>query len=740
MSCSDKNESNSDTTINTKAIDHSGTANMLDSMRRVFTTAEYNKQSFESDKALAIMIKKINSNQIKPELQNYIDFALLQLQAGELEESIKTFNQIFTFSASLQEVNDNTRDLYEMYAIAHLRLGEVTNCVKNHNPESCLFPIKGEAIHIEKSGSIKAIEIYKKILSKYPDDYQSRWLLNIAYMTIDEYPNGVPRSYLISPQKLKSEHNWNIKPFVNKASEAGIDVNDLSGASIFDDFDNDGDPDLLCSSWSLDDQLRYFENVNGRMIDKTDQAKIVGLYGGLNMKQADYNNDGYLDVFVIRGAWRRDVSVGIYPNSLLRNNGDGTFTDVTIETGLYHIGASQAATWVDVNNDGLIDLFVANESIPNKMSEWKKCNLYINENGQHFKDQATKYNVDALGYFKGVTASDYDNDGDMDIYVTNLIGDNKFFHNLLIEKGILSFEDRAQQTSTSKPERSFPCWFFDYNNDGYDDLYVSAYDDFLGVGQSAAVAKSYLGVPFSSEVPRLYLNNKDKSFSNKTSEANLDLPLHTMGCNYGDLNNDGYDDIYLGTGAPDYRTIVPNRLFYNHKGLKFDDVTFEANVGTLQKGHGVSLVDVDLDGDLDIYTVLGGAYTGDYFHNALYLNQGNENTWLKIKLIGTLTNRAAIGSKVRIEYETQDGQLKTIYKTVGSGSSFGANELQISVGLNNAVAIKSLDVKWANGKNEFISYGHFPIERLLIIKEGDNMVDTVLLSPQYLVNVPHQHH
>ncbi|HAW04495.1 MAG TPA: hypothetical protein DCW83_07390, partial [Saprospirales bacterium] len=106
---------------------------MVDSMKIIYNSAVFNKQSFESDKALAIMVEKVNSNQIKPELQNFIDFALLQLQAGKLEESIATFNQIFGFSKSLKEINNNNKDLYEMYAITHLRLGEVTNCVVNHN-------------------------------------------------------------------------------------------------------------------------------------------------------------------------------------------------------------------------------------------------------------------------------------------------------------------------------------------------------------------------------------------------------------------------------------------------------------------------------------------------------------------------------------------------------------------------------------------------------------------------------
>ena len=248
-----------------------------------------------------------------------------------------------------------------------------------------------------------------------------------------------------------------------------------------------------------------------------------------------------------------------------------------------------------------------------------------------------------------------------------------------------------------------------------------------------------MGIPFDSEIPRLYLNNRDNTFSNKTIEAKLNLPLHTMGCNYGDLNNDGYDDFYLGTGAPDFRTVVPNRLFINNNGNNFEDATFDANVGSIQKGHGVSLVDVDRDGDLDIYTVLGGAYSGDFFHNALYLNPGNKNSWIKIKLVGTTTNKSAIGSKVRIKYLTKYGSQHTVYKTVGSGSSFGANELQISAGLNDATEVLSIEVRWANGNTEYINYGSVPIKKLIVITEGDKSPEVKSVAPQTLIESGHHH-
>ena len=201
-------------------------------------------------------------------------------------------------------------------AISYLRLGEQENCISQHTSESCLLPIKGAGIHQIRRGSEGAIKLYTEILETDPRDISSRWLLNIAYMTLGQYPEQVPQKWLVPPEVFESEYD--IKRFYDVAPRLGIAVHGLSGGCVMDDFDGDGYLDLMASSWGDRDQLRFFRNNgDGSFTDRTMAAGLKGIAGGLNLCHADYNNDGHADVLVLRGAWRQWD--GLIPNSLLRN-------------------------------------------------------------------------------------------------------------------------------------------------------------------------------------------------------------------------------------------------------------------------------------------------------------------------------------------------------------------------------------------------------------------------------------
>ncbi len=184
-----------------------------------------------------------------------------------------------------------------------------------------------------------------------------------------------------------------------------------------------------------------------------------------------------------------------------------------------------------------------------------------------------------------------------------------------------------------------------------------------------------------------------------------------MGSNFGDLDNDGWLDFYLGTGAPDFSTVVPNRMFRNVNGTHFEEVTSAGNFGHIQKGHGVAFGDIDHDGDQDLYAVLGGAYEGDVFTNILYENPGFENNWITIELQGKESNHSAIGS--RIEIELDNG--RKIYRTVSSGGSFGASTLQQEIGLGSTQLIEKMSVHWINGKVTIQQ--KIPVNQKLVIQE-----------------------
>jgi hypothetical protein len=274
------------------------------------------------------------------------------------------------------------------------------------------------------------------------------------------------------------------------------------------------------------------------------------------------------------------------------------------------------------------------------------------------------------------------------------------------------FRDVTEAAGVAEPIQSFPTWFFDYDNDGWLDLFVSGYR--AGTGD---VAREYLGLAHQSEVPRLYRNNRDGTFANVTAAARVDRIMYTMGSNYGDLDNDGFQDFYVGTGDPDFRAVMPNRMFRNAGGQFFQDVTTSGGFGHIQKGHGVAFGDIDNDGDQDLYMVVGGAYPGDAFQNALFLNPGHRNAWLTIQLEGVQSNRAGIGARVTVTVETPNGE-REIHNVVSTGGSFGASSLQQEIGLGDATVVREIVVHWpTSGTTD--RFSGIPINRAIRVREGD---------------------
>ena len=597
-------------------------------------------------------------------------------------------------------------------ALCWLRIGEMANCMANHNPESCLAPIQGGGIHRLQDGSRNAIRILTDLLRQEPANLTARWLLNIASMTVGDYPGKVPAQWLVPPSAFASQYD--IKRFPDVAGSLGLDPMKLSGGSILEDFDGDGNLDVMCSSIGFQDQLRLFHNNgDGSFTDRTVEAGLVGECGGLNIIQTDYNNDGLPDVLVLRGGWLG--AGGRFPKSLLRNNGDGTFEDVTESAGLLSFKPSQTAVWFDYDNDGWLDLFLGNESSGERSD---RCELFHNNRDGTFTECAVDCGVDFVGYVKGVCSADFNHDGRPDLFLSVLGGPNVLYRNdgpvatNSNGKAVWKFTNVARQAGVTEPIYSFPCWFFDYDNDGWDDLYVGGYHT-KNVGDICA---DYLGLPTDAERPRLYQNNHDGTFKDVTRATGLYHVLHAMGANFGDLDNDGFLDIYLGTGDPDYAMIIPNRMFRNDGGKRFQDVTTSGGFGNLQKGHGISFGDIDNDGDQDVYENMGGFWSGDRYRNVLYENPGHGNHWITLKLEGVQSNRAAIGARIRVVVNSASGQ-HNYYKTVGTGGSFGASPLRQEIGLGQAQSIARIEVFWPRtGKTQILT--DLPMDHFYRVKEG----------------------
>lgn len=642
------------------------------------------------------------------------------LAAGETELAIEKLESILN---SLEENKYNRPLLFtyyaektaDMLALAYLRLGEQQNCIIKHTSDSCLFPIRDQGIHTLTNGSEKAIELYERILREWrPDDMEVRWLLNIAYMTLGKHPDDVPEQWLIPMDTFKSEYE--IQRFPEIAPRTGLaDDMMLLGGSITEDFNKNGYIDIMASSWGLNDQLHYYENNgNGTFTKRTKEAGLTGIVGGINLIHGDFNNNGFPDVYVMRGAWLGDA--GQHPNSLLRNNGDGTFTDVTESAGLLSFRPTLSAVWADFNNNGWLDLFVGNQSGQTGINP---AELYMNNKDGTFTNVANQAEAAMTGYIKGVTAGDFNNNGLQDLYISRLDG-----YNILLkndgpdENGIPLFTDVTQQAGVEEPFKSFPVWFWDYNNDGWLDLFVSGYE-----ASSADVAKEYLGMPHNGELPRLYKNNGDGTFTDVTVDVGLDKVLYTMGSNFGDLDNDGYPDFYAGTGDPDYRSLMPNRMFRNNNGERFEEVTVSGGFGHLQKGHGVSFADLNNNGNQDIFAVIGGALEGDVYMNALFHNPGYDNHWITLLFDGQESNRFGIGNRIKIDVETPQGN-RTIHKVVTSGGSFGSSSLQKEIGLGDATSINRIEVFWpASGKNQ--TFENVPMRSYYLVSENSDQLKKI---------------
>ncbi|MDX1577062.1 MAG: FG-GAP-like repeat-containing protein [Gemmatimonadota bacterium] len=561
-----------------------------------------------------------------------------------------------------------------------------------------------------------ALEIYEDAmdwqrarLAEDPADLRARWMLNLAAIGAGTWPDGLEVGLRLSRSELGGEGE--LPRFPEVAADVGLDAVSVSGGGIVDDFDGDGLLDVMASSRGLDDPLRYFRNDGtGHFEERTLAAGLEGLVGGLNLVHADYDNDGDPDVLVLRGGWL----VNGFPNSLLRNDG-GRFVDVTEEAGLLSSHPTQTAAWADYDGDGWLDLFIGNESRDGRahVSE-----LYRSNGDGTFTETAAAVGLGVAAFVKGVDWGDVDDDGRPDLYISIFQAPNRLYRNAGPDgAGGWRFEDITERAGVSEPGASFPTWFWDFDNDGREDLFVSGYS-----AQTADIVREALGEPHDAELPRLYRNAGDGTFVDVTAERGLDRILYAMGSNYGDLDNDGWLDLYLGTGDPDLRQLMPNRMFRNAAG-RFEEVSGAGGFGHLDKGHGVSFADIDNDGDQDVHIVLGGANEGDLSPNALFENPGSSHRWVVLHLEGERANRSGLGARLRIEVGGPDGP-RTIHRTAGTGGSFGANPLRQEIGLGRADRIELLEIRWPGSGTVDRLTGLEP-GRAYRIREGSGVAEAI---------------
>lgn len=694
-----------------EGIESDGHQRMIELLQRVADQAETDNRYVKTAgvKELAGQIEAIklrleresNLDELGKKFRLDWEIAPMYLNLGENEKAVEYFQAVFENAPKFADhlTDEQLNSILLEMAVAQLRVGEAQNCIHCQSGESCILPIRNEGVHNRQEGSREAIIYLDMLLQREPQHLTAAWLLNVARMTLGEHDKLKDSPYYISPEKFLRGAEF--PEFKEIARDVGLAHFSCSGGASADDFDNDGDLDLIVTDWDVRGEMNvYLNNADGTFTDFSEQAGLKGIVGGLNLIHADYDNDGDIDLFVLRGAWLEEK--GRYPNSLLQNDGSAHFRDVTFEAGLgeEHF-PTQTAGFADYDNDGDLDLFIGNEDYP--------CNLFQNDGNGHFHDVAAQAGVTDGGYAKGVTWGDYDEDRWPDLYVSNMNGDNRMFHNL----GNGTFEEVSVQLNVSKPEKSFPVWFWDYNNDGHLDLYVSAYK--VGV---KFIAAEYYGATLSDDhFPFVYRGDGKGGFLNQSMELGLHRVAQPMGANFGDVDNDGFPDFYLGTGYVDFHGLMPNLLYHNVAGEKFDDVTIPARVGHLQKGHAVAFADFDQDGDQDIFVETGGAYRGDAFRNTLFQNPGFNHNFIKLRLEGVQSNRSAIGARIRVDV-IDEGSPRSIHRVVGTGGSFGSNPLEQHIGIGTATAVQRIEVYWPTSDTRQ-SFENLKLQSTYHIREGE---------------------
>ena len=598
--------------------------------------------------------------------------ALFNASEGRIDKAIEQWEKSYTLAMSSSD--GISPGLEEALGAGYLHRAQMdSHPSTDSDNENWLVPTHPAGPRARPSDIQDAITHFTRSLRLDPSNLEVKWLLNLAHMAAGTWPDGVPQQYLMPPSVFASRDN--IGRFRDVAPAAGVMAVGEAGGVIVDDFDNDGLLDIVESRIEDCAPIRlYHNNGDGTFTDRSAQAGLQNQTGALNIMQVDYNNDGCLDILMERGGWefaRR--------RSLLRNNCDGTFTDVTAQAGLLEpVMPSQAAVWADIDNDGYLDLFVGNENGP--------AQLFLNRGDGTFIDIAREAGVDRVTYAKGVVAADYDNDGYPDFYVTSQTGQGFLYHN----NGDRTFTEVAVAAGVKSPKSAFAAFFFDYDNDGWPDLFITTY--FGSVEESV---RSYLGLPLKGDTQKLYRNMHDGKFRDVTAEVGLDRIFMPMGANFGDVDNDGFLDIYMGMGNPAFSALLPNVLLRNQDGKHFVDISTSSGTGALAKGHGIAFADLRNSGEVDIFANLGGAEPGDPFPSRLFRNPGGHgNNWITLKLVGVKTNRSAVGARITVTVDDPDRGRRKICRTVGTGGSFGASPLEQHIGIGRSSSVENVEVWW----------------------------------------------
>jgi hypothetical protein len=548
--------------------------------------------------------------------------------------------------------------------------------------------------------------------------YKNLILLAIFFLVLLGVNEDINRAQEVTP---KSE---SIR-FTDVSAALGIQFRDINGESnkkyfieplgrgiaLFD-YDNDGDLDIYfvngCdlpgATSPIPPKNMLYRNDDEKYIDVTADASVGDTGYGLGCCVGDYNNDGFVDLYVTNYA----------KNVLYHNNGDGSFRDVTDQAGVGGDQLSSGCAFLDYDADGHLDLYVVNyvqfdvdtnpectrQGVPvyctPEAFEGEADRLYRNNGNGTFTDVTQKAGITAPpGKGLGVVCGDVDNDGDIDIFVANdttpnLLylnnGDGTFTEDALFAGVALSEEGRAYSGMGAN--------LGDFDNDGFLDIVITNFQD-----QVNSIYQNAQGGFFN-----------DVSFATGVGEKSL--PYLAWGVDFVDFDNDGWLDLFVANGHLDDNIAEidpvgtykqPNQIFWNSQGGTFQG----EKVGVPPKvSRGAAFGDIDNDGDVDI-VVANLKDTPTILRN----EGGNARNWLSIRLVGTHCARDAIGARVTV----MAGNL-TQMREVKSGSGYlSQNDMRLHFGLGDAKQVASVTVRWICGHVE--TFKKIDANQVLVIEE-----------------------
>ncbi len=533
------------------------------------------------------------------------------------------------------------------------------------------------------------------------NNWLDRWLLHVAMegMTGDKPPIPDQARFPVAPLPAGQPR----LVFEDIAPRLGIDRFDGNGTCSWGDVDNDGDQDLvLAGSGTF---LAVYRNEGGRFREVTEEVGLAQVPSGYSLNLVDYDNDGWMDLYLTLNGWSGPMENRLYRNAR------GRFVDVTKASGAGDAGSGFVSVWGDLDNDGLLDFAVAN----GVLRDGSTPQVYRNKGDGTFANVTREAGIVEPAEWGaiGVALGDYDRDGDLDLLINGLdSAPNRLYRN----DGKWRFTEVARKAGIAQPPHNgFVCFFTDYDNDGWPDILTTslapweAVVEGLRAGFAPASARA-----IHNDATRLFRNQGNGTFTDVTFAAKLYHPMGVMGAGVADVDNDGYVDFYFGTGDPQLSRLEPNRFFRNRGDGTFADLSGAGGFARPgNKGHGVSFIDLDGDGGLEIYAQLGGHYPGDHARNAFYrVRGGPKHHWIAFDLEGVRSNRFAIGAAVTVKAGGM-----TIHREVKGGEGFGAtNPYRVHMGLGAMERVDSIKVIWPGGAKQAVAVTG--LDRIYRVKEG----------------------